>query len=297
MEAEIDQFIRYLATERGLSVNYQLSTQQSLDHFIKWAEQERQFGSAADVTTEDLTAYLKKRREEEVTASTLRLNIIALKLFFRFLHARGFIPKDVADPISSPKLDRHLPGTLGVQDIESILGAIDVSEKLGLRDRAIIELFYSSGLRLSELAELVLNLLYLEEQTVRVTGKGSKTRVVPLGGKAKDALEVYLELERPELEKKGSGDEVFLSQRGQGLTRQRIWQILRERAGKAGLDPDLVHPHLLRHSFATHLLSNGADLRVIQEMLGHADISTTQIYTHVDSKRLKQIHKQHHPRG
>ncbi len=297
MEAAIDQFIRFLATERGLSDNYQLSIQQSLQHFVKWAEAERDLTAPEAVTTGDLTDFLKVRRESGVQTSTLRLNIIALRLFFRFLHGRQLIPKDVAEPIDTPKLDRHLPGTLGAHEIEGILQAIDTSEKLGLRDLAIIELFYSSGLRLSELADLALNFLYLEERTVRVTGKGRKTRLVPIGTKAQAALAEYLQKERPELETSASGDEVFLSQRGTRLTRQRIWQILRERAQAAGLDPDLVHPHLLRHSFATHLLSNGADLRVIQEMLGHADISTTQIYTHVDSKRLKQIHQLHHPRG
>lgn len=297
MEAAIDQFIRFLATERGLSDNYQLSIQQSLQHFVKWAEAERDLTAPEAVTTYDLTDFLKVRRESGVQTSTLRLNIIALRLFFRFLHGRQMIPKDVAEPIDTPKLDRHLPGTLGAHEIEAILQAIDTSEKLGLRDLAIIELFYSSGLRLSELADLALNFLYLEERTVRVTGKGRKTRLVPLGTKAQTALAEYLQKERPALEASASGDEVFLSQRGTRLTRQRIWQILRERAHAAGLDPDLVHPHLLRHSFATHLLSNGADLRVIQEMLGHADISTTQIYTHVDSKRLKQIHQLHHPRG
>ncbi len=297
MEAEIDQFIRYVAIERGLSTNYQLSLQQSLQHFVRWMAAERSKATSATLTTGDLTEFLKVRRQEAIRASTLRLNIIALRLFFRFLHQRGQIPSDIAAPMDTPKLDRHLPGTLGVEEIEAILSSIDTTHKLALRDRAMIELFYSSGLRLSELAGLALNLLHLEERTVRVTGKGGKTRLVPLGKRASQALAAYLEDERPTLESAKSGDEVFLSLRGTKLTRQRIWQILRERSVAAGLDPDLVHPHLLRHSFATHLLRNGADLRVIQEMLGHADIATTQIYTHVDASRLKQIHQAHHPRG
>ncbi|MEM7014183.1 MAG: site-specific tyrosine recombinase/integron integrase [Verrucomicrobiota bacterium] len=293
MQAEIDQFIRYLATERGLSDNYQLSTQQSLDQFATWAEDP----AAADVSLPDLSEFLAFRKDQGVSAATLRLNVIALKLFFRFLHQRGRIVSDPADGLASPKLDRHLPETLNQAEIETLIAGIDLEEILGLRDRAIIELFYSSGLRLTELLTLTLDAVNIEERLVRVTGKGGKTRIVPLGRRAKTALIQYAEEERPRLQKPHSGNQVFLSIRGRQLTRARIWKMLRERAVKAGLNPESIHPHMLRHSFATHLLSGGADLRVIQEMLGHADISTTQIYTHVDQKRLKQVHKSFHPRA
>lgn len=293
MTSEIDQFIRYLATERGLSDNYQLSTQQSLNQFSEWADDK----PAGAVVLADLSEFLAYRKGLGVSAATLRLNVIALKLLFRFLHQRDRIPSDPADGLASPKLDRRLPETLSQAQIEAMIDGIDTRRVLGLRDRAIIELFYSSGLRLTELVTLTLDAVNLDERLVRVTGKGGKTRIVPLGRRARTALIDYAEEERPRLWKPRSGNEVFLSNRGARLTRQRIWQLLRERALKAGFDPKMIHPHLLRHSFATHLLSGGADLRVIQEMLGHADISTTQIYTHVDQKRLKQVHKSFHPRA
>lgn len=293
MQAEIDQFIRYLATERGLSDNYQLSTQQSLCQFADWLGDR----PAAEVKLGDLSAFLGHRKSLGVAPATLRLNVIALKLFFRFLHQRERISIDPADGLASPKIDRILPETLTETEIESLLSGIDTSRELGLRDRAIIELFYSSGLRLTELVTLTLDAVNVDERLVRVTGKGGKTRVVPLGRRAREALIQYVEEERPRLQKSRPRDEVFLSIRGARLTRQRVWQLLKERALQAGLDPARIHPHLLRHSFATHLLSGGADLRVIQEMLGHADISTTQIYTHVDQKRLKQVHKSFHPRA
>ncbi|MEO0447151.1 MAG: tyrosine-type recombinase/integrase, partial [Verrucomicrobiota bacterium] len=175
--------------------------------------------------------------------------------------------------------------------------AMDLRVRLGMRDRTIIELFYSSGLRLTELVQLGIDQVNLEERMIRVQGKGGKVRLVPMGKRAKASLLDYLEKERPALANEGSGHEVFLSNHGRRLTRQRIWQMLKERAAEAGLDPQLIHPHVLRHSFATHLLENGADLRVIQEMLGHADIGTTQMYTHVDAKRLKEVHRTFHPRG
>ncbi len=250
-----------------------------------------------DLKFEHLTGFLAQRKAEEWSSSTLRLNNLALKVFFRFLHRRGILPKDLGEPLISPKLERHLPGTLNETTIESIIEAIDPDGERGLRDRAIIELFYGSGLRLTELVELTLDAVNLDERMVRVLGKGGKTRLVPMGQRAREAIVAYLTKERPRFVNPRSGIEIFLSIRGFKLTRQRIWQILRERAVEAGFEPTIIHPHLLRHSFATHLLGNGADLRVIQEMLGHADIASTQIYTHVDGKRLKEVHRQFHPRG
>ena len=177
-------------------------------------------------------------------------------------------------------------------DVESI----PADQPLGLRDRALIELLYASGLRISELVNARLEHLYLEEKVIRVTGKGNKTRLVPVGKSARDAIAAYIDCERPQYVKRRTGSELFLSVRGGKLTPQRCWQIVKARARFAGLEAN-VYPHLLRHSFATHLLSNGADLRMIQEMLGHADISTTQIYTHVDQDRLKSVHRKFHPRG
>ncbi len=293
MEMEVDRFLRYLATERGLSDNYQLSTQQSLEHFRKWMGG-RELG---EIRLPDLTGYVAERRAAGVSAGTLRLNLIAVKLFFRFLKVRGMVDEDPAEGMLAPRLERKLPGQLSLADIESIIESVDTRRALGWRDRAILELFYSSGLRLSELLTTTLDRLHLDEGLIRVVGKGGKTRMVPVGARATGALRDYLELERPGLKRPFSGSEIFLSRQGKRLTRQRIWKMLRERAEQAGFDPATIHPHLLRHSFATHLLEGGADLRVIQEMLGHADISTTQIYTHVDRKRLREVHRRFHPRG
>ncbi len=301
MEQPIDLFIRHLAVERGLSENYQLSVRQSLEQFASWLESERGVTSPKLVLLDHLTDYLRHRGEDEgVAAATRRINLIALKVFFRHLAAEGDVSADIAEAIDSPKLEQYLPDTLSEPMVASFIESIDTDAPLGRRDKAILELLYSSGLRVGELVSACVEHLNLEEGIIRVTGKGNKTRIVPLGKAARHAIEQYLYQERRQYLKPSSGgsssSEIFLSIRGKALTTQRIWQIVKERANAAGIDEN-VYPHLLRHSFATHLLGNGADLRVIQEMLGHADISTTQIYTHVDQTHLRSIHKQFHPRG
>ncbi len=234
MEHAIDSFIRFLAVERGLSENYQLSTQRSLS--------------------------------------------------------------DPAEALALPRIERYLPETLNELQVEQLLEKINTKVSHGLRDRAMIELLYASGLRTSELANARLENFNFEERIMRVTGKGNKTRIVPMGRKACEALAAYLSTERPKFVRRRSSSEVFLSERGTKLTTTRIWQIVKKHARHSGLEKN-IYPHLLRHSFATHLLGNGADLRIIQEMLGHADISTTQVYTHVDQQRLKAVHRQFHPRA
>ena len=296
MTAAIDQFILYLATERGLSDNYQLSTRQSLDSFAAWLKTEHRVTDPGAVTIDHLTGFLAERKRDGLAASSLRLIVIAMKVFFRFLAARRVIGGDVAERLDSPRLERYLPETLNEPGVRQLLESIDTLQPLGRRDRAILELLYASGLRVSELTNARLEALHLDEGVIRVTGKGNKTRLVPVGTAARDAIRDYLDHERPLLVGRRTGSHLFLSNRGGQLTTQRIWQIVKERARLAGIDTN-VYPHLLRHSFATHLLSNGADLRVIQELLGHADIATTQIYTHVDQKRLRQVHRQFHPRG
>lgn len=296
MTREIDKFILYLATERGLSENYQLSTRHSLECAAGWLEEKREIVDVRKVRIKDLTDFLSQRKGDGLSTASLRLNVIALKIFFRFLQARGKVDKDVADGILAPKMEQYLPETLNELQVQRLLESIQESKPLGLRDRAILELLYASGLRASELVNATLDALNLEDGLIRVTGKGNKTRIVPVGKQALGALNQYLDRERPRLVTRKTGNHVFISIRGTKLTTQRIWQIIKERANLAGLDQN-IYPHLLRHSFATHLLSNGADLRVIQELLGHADISTTQIYTHVDQQRLKQVHRNFHPRG
>ncbi|MEK7950558.1 tyrosine recombinase [Luteolibacter soli] len=294
MEAEAEGFILYLATERGLSSAYQLSVQQTLDALA--AHLRKRSLPLADVGTDELAAFLAERKAAGLAASSLRIATVHLKVFFRWLVSRGKLPMDPAEPLLSPRPEKSLPETLHSADIRKLLESIDPTQTLGRRDLAILELFYSSGLRLSEICSARLEFLDSVEHFIRVTGKGSKTRLVPVGQRAEEALEDYLRNERPTLVKKRTGSEIFLSVRGSRLSPDRVRQVVKERAAMAGIDQN-VYPHLLRHSFATHLLEGGADLRVIQELLGHADIATTQIYTHVDGTRLKAVHKKFHPRG
>ncbi|MDF1738786.1 MAG: tyrosine recombinase [Verrucomicrobiales bacterium] len=297
MEKEIDRFIRYLAVEKGLSDNYQLSVRRSLEGFGDWFHKKTGSEDVGAVTIDHLTAFLADRKlEDRLAASSLRIQLIALKIFFRHLAGRGKVKEDVADAIDSPRLEKYLPDTLNEPMVRQLLESVDDNRPLARRDRAILELLYSSGLRVSELTGARLENLYLEDKVIRVTGKGNKTRLVPVGAAACETIQNYLDGERPELVSRHSGSEIFLSKWGKKLTTTRIWQIVKERAKMAGIESN-VYPHLLRHSFATHLLGNGADLRVIQELLGHADIATTQIYTHVDQKHLRNVHRKFHPRG
>jgi len=296
MEESIDRFIRFLAVERGLSQNYQLSTQRSLSEFTQWCAARKKITHPRGVTLPIMSEYLAERKRAGLSASSIKLIVVALKIFFRFLAAKAMIDRDPSEALTLPRIERYLPETLNELQVEQFLEKIDTKANHGLRDRAMIELLYASGLRISELANARLENFNFEERIIRVTGKGNKTRLVPVGRKACEALAAYLSAERPSLVKARSGSEIFLSERGTKLTTARFWQIIKKHAQRAGLEKN-VYPHLLRHSFATHLLSNGADLRIIQEMLGHADISTTQVYTHVDQQRLKAVHRQFHPRA
>jgi integrase/recombinase XerD len=292
---QIENFIAYLAVERGLSTNYQLSTQQSLESFGGWLEKVAKI-SFSEVGPGHLTDYLTWRKRAGLATASIKLEAVAIRIFFRFLVARKVLRDDPAEHLATPRIEGYLPETLNRDQIERLLESVTESDPLGLRDRAMLELLYASGLRVSELCGLRLEALHLQEEFVRVTGKGNKTRLVPVGSKAREALERYLASERPNLVAKKTGGEVFLSVRGKKLTNQRIWQLVKLYAARAGLESN-VYPHIFRHSFATHLLAGGADLRIIQEMLGHADISTTQIYTHVDRTHLKAVHKKFHPRA
>ena len=291
---EIDDFLLFVATERGLSTAYQLSIRQTLDSLAAWCRAKHL--ALSDLGAEELSLYLTDRKERSLGASSLRIATVHLKIFFRWLAGKGRLPMDPAEPLHAPKPEKMLPDTLHAADCRKLLESIDTRDPLGVRDRAMLELFYSSGLRLSELCNARLEQLDMEEKFLRVTGKGNKTRMVPLGDMARQAIEHYLALGRPALVKRRTGSTVFLSVRGGALSPERVREIVKQRAAHAGLEQN-VYPHLLRHSFATHLLEGGADLRVIQELLGHADIATTQIYTHVDQKRLKQVHRSFHPRG
>jgi len=296
MQAEIDRFLRYLAVERGLSENYQISTARSLETFAEWFGRTKPGSTVSDVTPEDLTAFLGFRKHAGMASASIKLEAIALRIFFRFLAGRGAVAADPAIHLPIPRTGTHLPATLRPDQVARLMEAAASADQLGLRDRAMLELLYASGLRISELCGARLENYHPDEGFIRVVGKGNKTRLVPVGSQAREAIARYLATSRPALVSKRSGAEIFLSVRGKKLTPQRVWQLVKFYAAAAGLGPE-VYPHLLRHSFATHLLAGGADLRIIQEMLGHADISTTQIYTHVDSSRLRAVHKKFHPRA
>lgn len=294
MEREIQGFLRHLATERGLSDAYQLSVLQSLQSLRAWLAAR---GIAPEDTgTEELAAFLSARKEEGLCPASIRLTTVHLRIFYRWLTATGKTPMDPAEPLAASRDERKLPDTLSARHIEELLGSIRTDEKLGRRDKAIIELFYSAGVRLAELCAARLEWMDSEEGFLRVIGKGKKTRLVRVGTKAREAIADYLANERPKLVGRKTSSHIFIGVRGLPLTPERVRQIVRRRAEMAGV-PVSVHPHMLRHSFATHLLEGGADLRVIQELLGHADIATTQIYTHVSSKGLKDAHLKFHPRG
>ena len=296
MNAEIDQFILYLATERGLSDNYQLSTRSSLELFAKWTAEAKRAAVWSAVTPEQIGEFLGWRKKGSAAAATIRLHAVALRIFFRFLVQRKMLEVDPTEFLGVPKVERYLPETLSAPEVTRLIQAAACGTPLERRDRAIVELLYASGLRVTELCQARLENLDLEHGFIRVVGKGNKQRLVPVCSDARKSLERYLSSGRPELVGAKTGGEVFLSVRGRKLTNQRIWQLLGELAARAGLEKD-VHPHMLRHSFATHLLQGGADLRIIQELLGHADISTTQVYTHVDTRGLQSAHRQFHPRA
>ncbi len=296
VEPHIDEFLRFLAVERGLSTNYQLSTQRSLETFADWFSKHAGKSHVREVEPQHLTDYLGWRKKAGLAAASIKLEAIALRIFFRHLIGRKVLSVNPAEHLPIPRIESYLPETLNQEETARLLDCARGDDPLRLRDRAILELLYASGLRISELCGARLENLSIEEGFIRVVGKGNKTRIVPVGRQALAAIQTYLTCGRPELLSKRSGAELFLSIRGKKLTPQRVWQLVKQYAEIAGLSTD-VYPHLLRHSFATHLLAGGADLRIIQEMLGHADISTTQIYTHVDSSRLRTVHKKFHPRS
>ena len=298
MQTEIEQFIRYLATERGLSDNYQLSVRRSLEGFAQWIKTTHGIDAVDGITLPLVTEHLAARKRARLAAGSIKLVLVAIKIFLRYLHVARRLDTDVGETLTLPRVEQYLPETLNEVQVEQLLNALPhvPGDPLNLRDRAMLELLYASGLRVSELTGARLENLHLAEGMIRVTGKGQKTRLVPVGAKAREAIGAYLEHGRPAMVKRRTGSELFLSNRGRKLTTQRVYDIVKHIASLSGLKVN-IYPHLLRHSFATHLLTNGADLRVIQELLGHADIATTQIYTHVDQRRLKAVHHKFHPRA
>ena len=293
MHQSIRDFLTYVELERGLSPTTRSSYRQDLALFETFLAQ-RRIRSPADVGAAHVREFLQGLRPRCAPATIAR-KLAAIKGFFKFLEGQRVVTRSPMAFIETPRLWHRLPQTLNLDEVERLLAGVQ-AEGLGRRDLAMLELLYGTGLRVSELVSLDLGHCNFEAGFVRCIGKGNKERIVPLGRSAAGALRRYLQLERPSLIARRSEEQaLFVNQWGRRLTRQRVWQVLRRCAG-AGLITKAIGPHTLRHSFATHLLQRGADLRIVQELLGHANISTTQRYTHVDRARLKAIHEQFHPR-
>jgi len=294
-DSAIDLFLDHIKVERGLTRNTVLAYGRDLVAFRDHAGKEG-LTEASAVEASTVLGYLVRLAEARAALRTQARRLVTLRRFFRYLRAERHITLDPTQDLELPRLGRSLPGTLGPAEVVRIVEAPDGDDPRQLRDRAMLETLYGSGLRVSELCSLRLVDVDLVSQHVLTFGKGRKQRLVPLGDSARDAIRAYLERGRPAQDKGRGASVLFLNPRGGGLTRQGVWKLLGAWARKAGIDRP-ISPHKLRHSFATHLLENGADLRAVQAMLGHADIGTTQIYTHVSNKRLKAVVGQHHPRG
>jgi len=292
----LDEFCDNLWLEDGLSRNTLDSYRRDLKKFADWLEQQRG-ASILQTTHGDIQGYLAFLVvTQKARPSSTGRNISSLKRLFRYLLRQSRISTDPTLQIDTPKLPRNLPKSLTEQDVEQLIDAPDIQTPLGLRDRTMLEVLYATGLRVSELVTLRITQVSMDMGVVRVMGKGSKERLVPLGEEALNWLRRYLAEGRAVLLSGKMSDALFVTARGVGMTRQMFWYLIKKHARQGGLNKP-ISPHTLRHAFATHLLNHGADLRVVQLLLGHADISTTQIYTHVARERLKQLHAKHHPRG
>ena len=290
----LDEFIDRIWLEEGLARNTLDSYRQDLSQFAIWLENDAS-KDLLEAEQFDIQRYLAFKFPVSKPRSVSRL-IASLRRLYRFSLRENRIAVDPTLQIESPKLPRSLPKSLSEDDVVALLNAPNLNDSIGLRDRAMLEILYASGLRVSELVELKVTEVSLSEGVVRVTGKGSKTRLVPMGEVAVDWISRYLNEARPAILEKRLSDSLFVTQRGSSMTRQAFWYLIKRYALFAGIHKPMS-PHVLRHAFATHLLNHGADLRVVQMLLGHSDISTTQIYTHVARERLKQLHTAHHPRG
>ncbi len=294
MNALVDQFLNYIAFERGLSVNTCDAYRRDLLHFAAFLAR-RKILSAAAIARGDVLEYLAGEQERGLSPVSIARRLVAIKVFFVYLQREGMLDANVVEALDAPMLWRHLPEVLSGDEVQRLLDSASGDTPSAIRDRAVLELFYATGLRVSELAGLTVESIHFDVGYVRCRGKGDKERVIPLGSCAEAALRDYIYKVRARWVLEGESA-LFVSSRGSGYTRQGLWKLVRRKALDAGIGRQ-ISPHTLRHSFATHLLENGAELRVIQEMLGHADIGTTQMYTHVDQRRLRETHRSFHPRA
>ncbi|RLA96222.1 MAG: site-specific tyrosine recombinase XerD [Deltaproteobacteria bacterium] len=295
MDYLVDSYLHYLVVEKGLSRNTIESYGRDLRVFLDFVEG-RGIRSFREVTRGDVLAFLKELQGRGLSVRSVSRALISLRGLFRFLLLEGHLEEDPVEEMEVPRPPRSLPHVLSLQEVERILEAPDPGTPLGVRDRAMLELLYATGMRVSELAGLAPEGVDIQVGFVRVKGKGDKERVIPIGEVARERLDIYLREGRPRLLKGRESPYLFVNRQGRGLSRQGIWKLIKRYALQAGvLTP--ITPHTLRHSFATHLLERGADLRFVQVMLGHADIGTTQIYTHLNQEYLRKIYQQYHPRA
>ncbi|MDN2452291.1 site-specific tyrosine recombinase XerD [Lactobacillus sp. UCMA15818] len=288
-------YIHYLKVERGLSENTVNSYQNDLMQFIAFLKT-RQVDNFKIITRQLIVDFLELESNQQKATSSIVRSVTSLRKFFQYMVEEGIIQSDPMELIDAPKKSEHLPEVLSTAEVEKLLNSPDTSKPLGLRNRAILELMYATGLRVSEVINIQLADLHLSLGLIQTIGKGQKERIVPIGDQAISWVERYLNDIRPQLLKKQRSNFLFLNHHGRKLTRQGIWKNLKADVLRAGIEKN-VTPHTLRHSFATHILENGADLRIVQELLGHSDIATTQIYTHLSKRRLAEIYGKYHPRA
>ena len=291
LESLVENFSDFIEFEKGLSKNTVESYIRDIRFFCDYIG--KKDIKIEKVKTDDISSYFTTRLEEISKRSVAR-NLVTIKQFFSFLASEKVIDTSPAETIDAPRIDKKLPDYLSVEEVSAFLGAFDEDKPLNLRDKTVVELMYSCGLRISEVTTLKTSQINLREGYIAVMGKGSKERIVPIGSVALNLLKKYLLSARPCIAKSETYDEVFLNKHSSPISRVGLWKIIKKYAQKSGIKKD-IKPHALRHSFATHLIQNGADLRSVQEMLGHSDISTTQIYTHLDNIHLKSAHKNNHP--
>jgi len=295
MEQLLDQFLHYLVVEKGLSKNTIEAYSHGLGRFLNHLR-EKGVQEIRDVGKFHVRGFLLMLRKRNLSTKTIVRNLVAVRTFFRFLIQEGILESNPIEELESPKVAKTLPEILTLREIEQLLEQPNLQTSLGIRDRAMLEILYATGMRVSELTHLPIHQVNLEGGYVLLYGKGSKERIVPLGSEAMKWITLYLKTAREKLAKGKESPMLFINRSGKGMSRQRFWKSLKDYARRAGLRKRIT-PHLLRHSFASHLLERGADLRSVQMMLGHVDISTTQIYTHVTGERLKKVHQRYHPRG
>lgn len=298
MKNHLEEYLHYLKIERGLSENTIQSYKRDLSQYFSFLD-EKEISSWEQVDRYLVLDFLEFLRNEGRSSATIIRMVSSLRKFHQFLRQERMTDNDPMQHIDTPKKTQRLPKTLSIKEVEKIIESPDTNDALGIRDRAILEVMYATGLRVTELITLKLDDLHLSLGLLQTVGKGDKERIIPLGDVAIKWVNLYLEKSRPELLAKNKKDKtniLFLNYKGEGFTRQGIWKNLKVYVTQAGIEKE-VTPHTLRHSFATHLLENGADLRVVQELLGHADISTTQIYTHISKKRMADVYKTYFPRA